>query len=210
MSLVKGLADADLEGMKSDGDSVFFDIFTGGVHYPEGFALPLAAIALAISLLALSRVGSLQRERPAFSLVAGSIGFVVSAAAAFVVGLGAIALIKLILPQVPATGFLEHHVPTAVAVLSAVAAGALAPLAAMMHLSGLAGLWGGALVWWNAAVIASAIFFRRSPISLSSVIACAQDGCLVFVEPSSGWGSASALLPGITVTSILWSPYVDC
>jgi hypothetical protein len=211
MSLVKGLADADLESMKSDSDSVFFDVFTRWcVHYPEGFALPLAAIALAISLLALSRVGSLQRERPAFSLVAGSIGFVVSAAAAFVVGLGAIALIKLILPQVPATGFLEHHVPTAVAVLSAVAAGALAPLAAMMHLSGLAELWGGALVWWNAAVIASAIFLPGvTYLFVFPVIACAAGlAVLSFVEPSSGWGYFTALLPGIAVTSILWSPYV--
>lgn len=210
MSLVKGLANADMESLKSDSDSVFFDLFSRWlVHYPEGFVLPLAALALVISLFALSRVGLLQRERPVLSLVVGSIGFLVSAAAALVVGLGAIALIRLVLPEARATGFLEHHVPAAAAVLSAMAAGALAALAGMMHVSGLAGLWGGALVWWNAAVIASAIFLPGvTYLFVFPVIACAAGlAVLSIVGPSSGWSYFAALLPGIALTSVLWLPY---
>lgn len=59
MALALGLADADLEGMKADEDSVFFDLFTRVlVHYPQGLALPLAIVVLAISLVAWSRLGA--------------------------------------------------------------------------------------------------------------------------------------------------------
>jgi hypothetical protein len=199
-----------MESLKSDSDSVFFDVFGRWlVHFPEGFVLPLAALALVISLFALSRVGLLQRERPVLSLVVGSIGFLVSAAAALAVGLGAIALVKLVLPEVRNSLFLEHHVPAAAAVVSAMAAGALAALAGMMHLSGLAGLWSGALVWWNAAVIASAIFLPGvTYLFVFPVIACAAGlAVLSTVGPSSGWSYFAALLPGIAVTSVLWLPY---
>jgi hypothetical protein len=210
MSLALRLADADLESLKGEGDSIFFDVFTRFVvRYPEWLALPLAILALVISLLAWSRMGAMRPERPGLSLVAGSASFVASAVLSLACGLGAIALIRLALPEIPEHGFVGPHALASTAVLSAATAGGILGLALLAGSAGITGLWGGVLIWWNAAVVATTLFLPGvSYLFVLPVIACAL-GLLVlsFMNPSSEWAYVVALLPGIAVTSILWTPY---
>lgn len=211
MALSLSLADADLESMKADGDSVFFDLFTRVlVHYPEGSALPLAILALAISLIAWSRLGAIQPDRPGLSLVVGCMAFVLSAAAAAGCGLGVISLMKPFLPVIQESGIPDQGIAANVAIVSAAAVGATAVLAVMKRWAGIAGLWGGALIWWNAAVVACTIFLPGvSHLFLFPAAACALGlFLLTFLDLASSWSYLIAALPGTAVASILWMPYV--
>ncbi|MGB4476821.1 MAG: M28 family peptidase [Bacillota bacterium] len=211
MALALGLADADLEGMKADEDSVFFDLFTRVlVHYPQGLALPLAIVVLAISLVAWSRLGAVQPDRPGLNLVVGCVAFVVSSAAAIGCALGIISLIRPSLPVVLESGIVEQSIAASVAIVSAAAVGVTAVLALIRRWAGIAGLWGGALIWWNAAVVACTIYLPgMSHLFLFPAAACALGLLLLtFLDPASSWSYLIAAIPGTVVTSVLWMPYV--
>ena len=210
MALALRLADADLESLRASEDSIFFDIFTRTlIHYPQKHAIPLAILALAISLLAWARLGSIQPDKPGVDLMVGSAAFVISTIAAFLCGLAAIRLVSPVLPVIPESGIVVQHPAASVAILSAAAVGATAALAALERWSGIAGLVGGALIWWNAAVVASTILLPGvSYLFVFPTIVCALGLlALSFMDPASAWTHLIAMLPGIVVASIFWMPY---
>ncbi|SEG14432.1 Peptidase family M28 [Nonomuraea solani] len=76
LGLVRGLGDLDLRTLRSDEDAVYFDLFARVlVHYPAGWALPLAVVTV-LGLVALLYLGFRAGElRVAGVLVTAGTGF---------------------------------------------------------------------------------------------------------------------------------------
>ncbi len=207
LAMVRWLSGAEI-GRPPSGDDLFVSLFSRWViHYPIGWALPLAAAAAVLSAAAVVR---LWRKAGLTACSAGS--GVIAWSAATVAGIAGGLVVGRLLRAAFGARALYAHSTLAAAVIVAASIGIyVATQSAFRRRTGVSGLAVGALFWWSAIALSTAAFAPGFSIVTTWPVLAAALGALAVTfskavpRPSLTWAAAT---PAILVATLLYSPLI--
>lgn len=201
-----GAGDLSREAVPECGDTVFFTAFSGVVHFPAGFALPLAAL----SLLGVAGAVVIGRRRGLLTLPRALAGFGAALAPILVSTAAAYGLWQALVALRPGYADLAMGDPYRaefyrVAIIALCAAVTVGWYASLRHRIGPTALALGALLWPALLAVATAVAAPGASFLFTLPTLGAVFGILVAlaVPPSRWWWRIAGLTAGATATVFL-------
>lgn len=205
LAAARALAEADLAN-PPQGNAVFFDVLGWAVvHWPAGWTVVLAVVALLL-VLAATFLGVRSRAISGGGAALGFLGFLGMVLAAGVV---AFALVQGLFAGLLLANWVAQPAPLLAVFWLLPLAVVLMVAGTLWRRAGLGGTWAGVWIAW--ALVALILAFLAPGLSflfLVPALMAGLAGLVAFYRPGGAAGTVATLLPGL-VMAVLWFPLIS-